>query len=171
MISFVISQMTTRARLFWGRVCRMKSESGGVTHLRCRGSPGSRFAYANVSSARLAPRVRVRSRLRALRVRHLRGEMPSKWGPSVVMFPQISTRPCNQNKSTTRAFPAAMTSHNPAPPPASKQKTRSKNVRVSRHSCVRCAVYAVRGEDGRSRGVPRVFSGNSGDFSRLAPGR
>ncbi|TKS88457.1 hypothetical protein D9C73_023113 [Collichthys lucidus] len=39
---------------------------------------------------------------------------------------QIPARPHNQNKSTTRAFPAAITSRKPSPFPASKQKTRRK---------------------------------------------
>lgn len=70
---------------------------------------------------------------------------------------KISTRPHNQNKSTTRAFPAAMTSRKPSPFPASKQKTLRENVRVSRHMCVWCAGYATRDENGRQRGVSRVF--------------
>lgn len=48
----------------------------------------------------------------------------------------------NQNKSTTRGFPAAMTSRRPSPFPASKQNIE-ESARVSRHTRVRCGNRAV----------------------------
>lgn len=51
-------------------------------------------------------------------------------------FPQISPRPHNQNKSTTRAFTAAMTSHKPAPSPQVNRKHWGKRPCQSPYVCL-----------------------------------
>lgn len=47
------------------------------------------------------------------------------------LFKKSSTRPHNQNKSTTRAFPAAMTSRRPSPSPSRVNRKRETKTSVS----------------------------------------
>lgn len=56
--------------------------------------------------------------------------------PLLLFPPFLSTRPHNQNKSTTRAFPAAMTSRKPSPSPQVNRKHWGKRPCQSPFLCL-----------------------------------
>lgn len=130
-------------------VCRLKPRCDGVVDLYCGQTLCSWICRSQTRvfpSSNLTRRVRVGSRLGADATRD-RHDGCGRTGTFSRSHAKIPARPHNQNKSTTRAFPAAMTSRKPSPFPASKNKTLRENVRVSHRTWAWCGAMCGEGRE------------------------